>query len=889
MAAPPPDSALASPSAPDVAGLAAPPHDLEAEMSVLGSILISDRTLYALVIEEGLKGEDFYRERHRLIYESMLALYHENEPVDVVTVTDHLRQRGRLDEAGGASAVDALAAAPPSVSGARRYAQIVREHALLRRLLTTTYRIQAEVGEHRYAPRDLVERAEKAMLEVAHDDRQADFREISAILSDELRKMELLSKHGTALTGTPSGFKDLDEITGGFQPGNLVILAARPSMGKSALVTNIAENAAIDHERAVAMFSLEMSETELAQRFVASQGRIFGDKLRKGRVPDSEWPRILEASQRLARAPLYVDDSSDIGILDIRAKARRLHSQHKDGLGLIVIDYLQLLRPEPGADSRVEQVGQMSRGLKILARELNVPVIALSQLSRAVEQRHDKKPILSDLRECVTGETPVGLADGRRSPIRELVGTTPEVVAVDEHDCLVSARADKVWLVGRREVFAVRLATGRVLRATADHRIRCGAGWRRVSDLAVGERVALARRLPEPMAPDRWSDDRVVLLGQLIGDGSYVSGAPLRYTTASEDNSRAVAEAATREFGAIVNRHQGRGSWHQLVLSGNGNRWAPAGVNAWLRELGIFGQRSHRKRVPEQAFRLGADQIALLLRHLWATDGSIRTGERSDGRPITRVAYGTNSRGLASDIAALLLRLGILARTQVVRRGEHRPAHHVVVSGRNAQLRFLETVGAFGPRVLAAATLKARLAGHGACTNVDTLPHETWTTVRAAMAEAGVTHRAMASARGASYGGSSHFRFAPSRTTVADYARLLGHESLGATAANDLFWDRVVAIEPDGVEEVYDLTVPGPSCWLADGIVSHNSGQIEQDADLVMFIYRDEYYNKEESEEQGLAELLIAKHRNGGLGDVTLTFRKEYPKFLNYAGERYGQ
>jgi len=147
----------------------------------------------------------------------------------------------------------------------------------------------------------------------------------------------------------------------------------------------------------------------------------------------------------------------------------------------------------------------------------------------------------------------------------------------------------------------------------------------------------------------------------------------------------------------------------------------------------------------------------------------------------------------------------------------------------------------------------------------------------------------MASARGASYGGSSHFRFAPSRTTVADYARLLGHESLGATAANDLFWDRVVAIEPDGVEEVYDLTVPGPSCWLADGIVSHNSGQIEQDADLVMFIYRDEYYNKEESEEQGLAELLIAKHRNGGLGDVTLTFRKEYPKFLNYAGERYGQ
>jgi replicative DNA helicase len=388
---------LAAPS--DVPGLTAPPHNLEAEMSVLGAILISDRTLYALVIEEGLKPEDFYRDRHKAVYEAMLALYHENEPIDVVTVSDHLKQRGLLDDIGGRSAVDALAGAPPSVSGARRYARIVRENALLRRLLSTTYAIQTEVGERRYDPRALVERAEKAMLEVAHDDSQADFREIRVILNEELQKMQLLSQQGTSLTGTPSGFKDLDEITGGFQGGNLIIIAARPSMGKSALVTNIAENAAIDHGKAVALFSLEMSETELAQRFVASQGRIFGDKLRKGRVPDSEWPRILEASQKLAKAPLYVDDSSDIGILDIRAKARRLHSQTPEGLGLIILDYLQLLRPEAGTDNRVEQVGQMSRGLKILARELGVPVIALSQLSRAVEQRHDKKPILSDLRE----------------------------------------------------------------------------------------------------------------------------------------------------------------------------------------------------------------------------------------------------------------------------------------------------------------------------------------------------------------------------------------------------------------------------------------------------------------------------------------------------------
>jgi replicative DNA helicase len=235
------------------------------------------------------------------------------------------------------------------------------------------------------------------MLEVAHDDRQKDFRSIAEVLDEEIDKLHRLSIEGTALTGTPSGFKDLDELTGGFQPGNLIIIAARPSMGKSALVTNIAENAAIDYNRPVALFSLEMSETELAQRFVASQARVKGEELRKGRVAEHRWAKIVEASQRLANAPLFIDDSSDVGMLEIRAKARRLHQQNE--LGLIIVDYLQLMRPDHTIESRVQQVGEMSRGLKILARELNVPVIALSQLSRAVETRTDKRPILSDLRE----------------------------------------------------------------------------------------------------------------------------------------------------------------------------------------------------------------------------------------------------------------------------------------------------------------------------------------------------------------------------------------------------------------------------------------------------------------------------------------------------------
>jgi replicative DNA helicase len=383
---------------------AVPPHSIEAEQAVLGAILQSDRTHYAYIIEEGLREEDFYRERHRTIFASILALFGASEPIDVLTVTEHLRARGKLEEAGGQAEIDALTAAAPSVGALRHYGHIVKERALLRRLLSATYEIQAAVHGHEGEPRELIERAERTVLEVAHDDRQKDFRKVGDVLHLEIGKWQKLSAEGQSLTGTASGFADLDAITGGFQPGNLIVIAARPSMGKSALVTNIAENVALSRERPrpVALFSLEMSEAELAQRFIASQASIKGDDLRKGRLKDeSKWKRVLRVASDYDAAPLYVDDSSDIGILDVRAKARRLHQQSPDGLGLVIVDYLQLMRADSRIESRVQQVGEMSRGLKILARELEVPVIALSQLSRAVESRSatDKRPMLSDLRE----------------------------------------------------------------------------------------------------------------------------------------------------------------------------------------------------------------------------------------------------------------------------------------------------------------------------------------------------------------------------------------------------------------------------------------------------------------------------------------------------------
>ncbi len=378
-----------------------PPQNIEAEESVLGAMLVAEPALTRVIDEVKLSAEDFYLEKHGLIFSCARDLYAASKPVDELSVTEALVQGNRIEAAGGKHYVSELAAKVPAAGNAKHYAEIVQQNSLLRRLLGAGQQIQGWVHERDGEPRELSERAERLLFEVAHKEQAGDFRRLDEILHDEVDRLEKLSTGDMELTGTPSGFRDVDAITGGFQPGNLVIVAARPAMGKSAIVANIAEHVAVKRRVPVAFFSLEMSEVELAQRFIACRARISGDKLRKGQVAHKDWPKVVRACNELEEAPLWFDDSSDLGLLDLRAKARRLHAQTQDqgGLGLVIVDYLQLMRADDPRANRVEQVGQISRGLKILARELAVPVLAISQLSRAPEQRHPPKPMLSDLRE----------------------------------------------------------------------------------------------------------------------------------------------------------------------------------------------------------------------------------------------------------------------------------------------------------------------------------------------------------------------------------------------------------------------------------------------------------------------------------------------------------
>jgi replicative DNA helicase len=380
-----------------------PPQNLEAEESVLGAMMVSESAINPVVLDVHLRAEDFYRDQHRKIFAAILRLEGDGDPVDAISVAENLSQHGELDAAGGREGVSDLSARAPAPGNAKHYAEIVQQNSLLRRLIAAGQTIQESVANREDEPKQLAERAEALLFKVAHEENASDFRNISSILDSELEKLEELSKGNHDVIGTPSGFRDLDDVTGGFRPGNLIVIAARPAMGKSALVCNIAENASVKHNRPVAMFSLEMSEAELAQRFIATQTRISSDRLRKGRVAKDDWPSVVRACNKLDNAPLWIDDSSDLGMLELRAKARRLHAQEKNagngGLGLVIVDYLQLMRAEDPRASRVEQVAQISRGLKILGRELEIPVIGVSQLSRAPEQRPDKRPILSDLRE----------------------------------------------------------------------------------------------------------------------------------------------------------------------------------------------------------------------------------------------------------------------------------------------------------------------------------------------------------------------------------------------------------------------------------------------------------------------------------------------------------
>ena len=1008
-----------------------PPHDVAAEQCVLGGMLLSKDAISDVI--EVIRPTDHYRPAHQLVHEAILDLYARGEPADPITVSNELTRRGELARIGGAPYLHTLMAAVPTAANAGYYARIVRERAILRRLVEAGTRI-VQFGYAGDADADnLVDRAQAEVYAVTDRRIAEDYHPLSEIMPAALEEIEAIGAHGGGISGVPTGFADLDSLTNGLHPGQMIVVAARPAVGKalaldtplptpdgwttmgdvrvgdylidangkptqvvaatgvlhgrpcyevefsdgsviiadenhqwqtwlqpdtwtrpnvvttgeiagsqprhaialnhttdlpagapqdtrwrfitdvrpvfprpvrcvqvdnedelylagrgmipthnSALALDFARSATIRHGLPTVVFSLEMGRNEITMRLLSAEARVPMHIMRTGQMSDEDWGRLAKRMSEVADAPLFIDDSPNMSLMEIRAKCRRLKQRHD--LKLVIIDYLQLMSSPKRTESRQQEVSEMSRSLKLLAKELQVPVVALSQLNRGPEQRQDKKPMLSDLREsgCVTGDTRILRADtGTEVTLDELMTSGQrdiQVWSLDERLRLVPRTLTHAFSSGVKEVFHVRLASGRELHATANHPFLTYDGWKSLGGLAVGSRVAVPRTMPGPLVERPAPEAEIIMLAHLLGDGSFVKGQPIRYASVDEDNLAAVA-AAAEHFGITPVR-----DYHEAARCTSMRLPAPYPlargrrnpIAEWLDSLGLFGLRSHEKFVPDFVFSLPKEQLALFLRHLWATDGSVTVAKSGN----VRIYFGSTSERLLKQLQMLLLRFGIVARFRAVRNTYGHPEWTLDVTGVEDQSRFADEIGVHGERGTRVADARSRLAQMKAVGRFDTIPSEIWTRVRGVLNERAMTLHRMQALVGTGSRGDLNHEICPSRSRIGQIARVLGDADLEMLATNDVYWDTVAQIENVGFRPVYDATISGTHNFVANGTNIHNS--IEQDADVVILLHREDAYERE-SPRAGEADLIIAKHRNGPTATVTVAFQGHYSRFVDMA------
>ncbi|MGO9153126.1 replicative DNA helicase, partial [Mycobacterium sp.] len=649
----------------------------------------------------------------------------------------------------------------------------------------------------------------------------------------------------------------------------------------STLGLDFLRSCSIKHRHASVIFSLEMSKSEIVMRLLSAEAKIKLSDMRSGRMNDDDWTRLARRMSEISEAPLYIDDSPNLTMMEIRAKARRL--RQKANLKLIVVDYMQLMTSGKKVESRQVEVSEFSRHLKLLAKELEVPVVAISQLNRGPEQRTDKKPMLADLREsgCLTASTRILRADtGAEVTFGELMqtGERPLVWSLDERLRMVARPMTNVFPSGRKEVFRLRLASGRQVEATGNHPFMKLDGWTPLAQLNVGDRIAAPRRVPEPVDTRRMEESEVVLLAHMIGDGSCVKKQPIRYASVDEANLVAVTVSAAH-FGVSAVRDVYPAARVTSLRLPSPDRLARGRRNpiaAWLDGLGLFGLRSYEKFVPKAVFRLPNDQVALFLRHLWATDGSVRWDAKVG---LARIYYASTSRRLIDDVAQLLLRLGVQSRVTRMRKAGYRDCWHLWIDRAENQTAFLTKVGVHGARGKSAEFVLEQLGSRVRRPGGDTVPVDVWDKVREALTRKPVASGEFRAATKLGFY-KSRLRHAPGRSLLHRIAATLEDPEIHTLATSDVFWDRIVEITSIGEHDVYDGTVSGTHNFVANGINLHNS--LEQDADVVILLHRPDAFERDDPR-GGEADFILAKHRNGPTKTVTVAHQLHLSRFANMA------
>ncbi len=860
------------------------PHNREAEEAVVGAVFINPEVYYD--IAQFLSADDFYIHRHQWIWEAFNRLHEERIPVDLLTVANELEKRNQLNEIGGPAYLTSLVNQVPSSLNAESYGRIVEGFSVRRKMINAANQIASIAYNEKSSVDDVMNEAEKAVFNVSERQLKHDLQPIKTVLSEYYDRIDELAKRDDEIVGVPTGFIDLDKMLTGLQPSDLLIIAGRPGQGKTGFMLSIAKNAGLTHKKHVAIFSLEMSNEQVVQRLIAQETGIDSQRLRTGKLQESEWPLFTHAIEVFGDTHLYLDDTPAITPLQLRTKCRRLHMEF--GLDLVIVDYLQLMSGDTRNDNRVQEVSHISRSLKILARELNVPVLAAAQLSRAVEQRSDKKPVLSDLREsgCLAGNTLVALGNGRNVKIHELEGKKNFTIQAlnPETYMLETMSVSHAFCTGTKPVFKLVTRLGREIRATGNHKFLTIDGWKRLDELIPGEYLATPRKLISEDSEQTMSDAELALLGHLIGDGCTLPRHVIQYTTREKDLADIVANLAVKVFGSEINpRIAPERQWYQVYLSSTRHHThnVRSAVTEWLDELQAFGLRSYEKSIPSRVFEQPHKAIALFLRHLWATDGSIQLVKGIKPRPIAY--YATSSERLARDVQGLLLQLGINALLKrISQNGKGRDQYHVILTGKADLEIFANSIGAVGEYKQGRLNeVKDWLRQHTSNTNRDVIPNKIWRMhVVPSMQKIGMTTRQMQAKIETQYCGTGLYKQNVSRERASRVAQVVQSQELHVLAESDIYWDKIITIEPDGKEDVYDLTVPGHHNFVANNIIAHNS--LEQDADIVMFIYRPDQYEKD-TVKQNIAEIIIAKHRNGPVGSVELVFRGALAKFENAA------
>lgn len=879
------------------------PHTKESEMMVLGCMLTSINSLN--IGADALDDADFYFTEHKIIFQTLKTAYRSDRPADVHLISEELKRQDKLKAVGGISYLTTLAQYAGTSAYVEEYVELVRNKSILRRMITAAQEVEKNALND---PDD---------VQASLDDAQAKFFTISQTASSgsgmllkdilsgvkaasqlpflkelQLRQEKFIQRgpEDLGITGIPTHFMDLDRMINGLGNSNLMILAARPAMGKTALAINIAENVAFKNDLPVGIFSLEMTAEQLIHRMICSQSEVESDKIKTGSLNGVEYQRVVAAVNSMMKGTIVIDDQPGLKITDLRARARRMKESYN--ISLLIVDYLQLISGSGlsrNAENRQNEISEISRMMKTLAREINLPIICLSQLSRKVEERQGHRPMMSDLREsgCLTGDSIIQDADtGKLYTIKELADRTVQtpifVHAVDENLKIGRHRMIKAFYSGRKKTFKLTTRSGRSIKASANHPFLKFGEWTALEKLQVGDKIALPRELTLSSPSYSMKNDELILLAHLLGDGCVLPTQPYHYTSADPENLQFVSDSAQRLFD-IQPRLVKQGNWFHLYLPSpyrtTHGKCHP--ITNWFAGLGIERVRSYDKKIPSLIFEQSDDKVALFLHHLWATDGNISLKKLKGRLDSAAIYYASSSLQLCQQAQHLLTRLGIQSSlTSISSKKGYRTMHHLNIFGKDNQLSFLTTVGCAGIKGKIIPDLLKKLHAIKSNPNVDVIPKEAWLSlIKNVKEEFNLGWREVCAGLNTSYCGTALFRSGISRNRMQSLYQVLCSPQIFHAANSDVFWDEIRSIEELNEEDVYDATVENVHNFVSNGIIVHNS--IEQDSDIVMFLLRREYYDP--FDKPGLAELIIAKNRHGAVGSVNLTYRKELAQFANYS------